>query len=65
MGGRKLVHVHIVVASIFDFMTEEDWGPLFRSFNMVLSRAKILVGPKKMPAQQANQGLVHVTANAH
>ena len=32
---------------------------------MVLSRAKILVGPKKMPAQQANQGLVHVTANAH
>ena len=25
-GGRKLVYVRIVVAAIFDFMTEEDWG---------------------------------------
>ena len=26
-GGRKLLgYVYIVVASIFDFMTEEDWG---------------------------------------
>ena len=24
--GRKLVYVRIVVAAIFDFMTEEDWG---------------------------------------
>ena len=24
MGGRKLVHVCIIVAAIFDFMTEED-----------------------------------------
>ena len=26
LGGPKLVHVRIVVAAIFDFMTEEDWG---------------------------------------
>ena len=26
MGGRKLVYVLILVAAIFDFMTEEDWG---------------------------------------
>ena len=26
LGGRNLVHVRIVVAAIFDFMTEEDWG---------------------------------------
>ena len=26
-GGRKLlVYVGILVAAIFDFMTEEDWG---------------------------------------
>ena len=28
LGGRKLIHVRIVVATIFDFMTEEDWGEL-------------------------------------
>ena len=37
MGGGKLVHVRIVVAAIFDFMTEEDWES---SFNMALSREK-------------------------
>ena len=26
LGGRNLVHVRIVVAAIFDFMTEGDWG---------------------------------------
>ena len=27
LGGRNLVRVrNIVVAAIFDFMTEEDWG---------------------------------------
>ena len=26
LGERKLVYVRIVVAAIFDFMTEEDWG---------------------------------------
>ena len=26
LGGKNLVHVRIVVAAIFDFMTEEDWG---------------------------------------
>ena len=26
LGGRNLVHVRIVVANVFDFMTEEDWG---------------------------------------
>ena len=26
LGGRKLIYVRIVVAAIFDFMTEEDWG---------------------------------------
>ena len=25
LGGRKLVHVRIIVAAIFDFMTEVDW----------------------------------------
>ena len=47
LGGRNLVRVrNIVVASIFDFMTVEDWGedsPHFLlssgSFNMALSRA--------------------------
>ena len=28
LGGPKLVHVRIVVAAVFDFMTEEDWGEL-------------------------------------
>ena len=38
LGGRKLlVYVRIVVASIFDFMIEEDWGeekwqPLAKTF---------------------------------
>ena len=44
MGGGKLVHVRIVVAAIFDFMTEEDWE---RSFNMALSRAKKIRAPEK------------------
>ena len=26
LDGRKLVHVRIIVAPIFDFMTEVDWG---------------------------------------
>ena len=26
LGGRNLVRVRIVVATIFDFMTVEDWG---------------------------------------
>ena len=26
LGGRNLVHVRIVVATVFDFMTEKDWG---------------------------------------
>ena len=65
MGGQKLVHVHIVVATVFDFMTEEDWGPLFGSFNMTLSRTKTFMHPKKTPAVQANQGWVYVPANAH
>ena len=26
LGGRNLVHIRIVVAAIFDFLTEEDWG---------------------------------------
>ena len=26
MGRRKLVYVRILVAAIFDLMTEEDWG---------------------------------------
>ena len=25
VGGRKLVHVRIIVAAIFDSMTEVDW----------------------------------------
>ena len=50
MGGGKLVHVGIVVAAIFDFMTEEDWE---RSFNMALSREKKFARPKKTPALQA------------
>ena len=25
LGGQKFVHIRIVVAAIFDFMTEEDW----------------------------------------
>ena len=25
-GGKLLVYVRIVVTTIFDFMTEEDWG---------------------------------------
>ena len=26
LDGRKLVRVRIIVAPIFDFMTEVDWG---------------------------------------
>ena len=26
LGGRKVIYVRIVLAAIFDFMTEEDWG---------------------------------------
>ena len=65
MGTQKLVHVRIVVAAIFDFTTDKDWGPLFRSLNMALSRTKTFACQKKMPALQANQGWVHIPANAH
>ena len=43
MGERKLVYVSIVVAAIFDFMTQEDWES--RSSNPYGSlRADVLWG---------------------
>ena len=41
MGDRKLpVHVRIVVATIFDFMTEENWGVEIANLR-VDARAKV------------------------
>ena len=46
LGARKLlVYVRIVVAAIFDFMTEEDWGGAF-------AVGETFTRPQKTPALQ-------------